>query len=384
MAKEKVVKSAEMFFQEGSSDKVYNVTLVEVSKGVFTVRVAWGRRDTPLKTGTKAVEVTAEKAEKAYDKVVRQKTKKGYELQTAELKPAAVAPPEGQGSGSKVSKGDRRRLKQKAQLLNTVDDEELAALLADEKTVAQQKLDGMRLLVHIREEEIVATNRDGYVTRLAKIIDEALAPAPIGTVFDGEFVREPEPMYWLFDMLSYGEEDLRELGYVERYERLVSVGVETEVVVVVPLADTPKEKRRLFKKLQKQNAEGVVFKAASAGYEGGRPASGGPQRKYKFIKTADVVITENVGNAYQMAVFVDETLRDVGKVFAGTTNSSRAELDSLLADGERIVAEVKYLYATDDDILYQPVFVRLRDDKEADDCVIGQLVHTNREGITDV
>ena len=77
MAQEEVVKSVEMFFQEGTSDKVYNVALVEVSEGVYTVRVAWGRRGTPLQTGTKAVEVPVEKAEKAYDKVVRQKTKKG-------------------------------------------------------------------------------------------------------------------------------------------------------------------------------------------------------------------------------------------------------------------------------------------------------------------
>jgi hypothetical protein len=40
---------------------------------------------------------------------------------------------------------------------------------------------------------------------------------------------------------------------------------------------------------------------------------------------------------------------------------------------------VKYLYATDDDQLYQPVFVRIRDDKEADGCLLSQLTHTNRD-----
>jgi ATP-dependent DNA ligase len=70
-------------------------------------------------------------------------------------------------------------------------------------------------------------------------------------------------------------------------------------------------------------------------------------------------------------------------VFAGTTNASRKELDTMLARGETPVAEVKYLYATEDDQLYQPVFVRLRDDKDPDECLRTQLTRTNREVVTD-
>jgi hypothetical protein len=68
-------------------------------------------------------------------------------------------------------------------------------------------------------------------------------------------------------------------------------------------------------------------------------------------------------------------------VFAGTTNETRRQLDELLAAGETPVAEVRYLYATDADILYQPVFVQLRDDKDAADCGIGQLVRTSRAAV---
>ena len=102
------------------------------------------------------------------------------------------------------------------------------------------------------------------------------------------------------------------------------------------------------------------------------------------MKTADVVITKNVGNAYQMAAFEDGALREIGKVFAGTTNESRAELDRLLGDGVTPVAEVKYLYATDDKVLFQPVFVRTRDDKEASACTIDQLVQTDRRGLKEI
>jgi ATP-dependent DNA ligase len=80
-----------------------------------------------------------------------------------------------------------------------------------------------------------------------------------------------------------------------------------------------------------------------------------------------------------MAVYAGKKVKEVGKVFAGTTNESRKELDSLLSAGEQPVAAVEYLYATDDDQLFQPVFRGLRDDKEPADCVLSQLVKTNRE-----
>jgi ATP-dependent DNA ligase len=91
-----------------------------------------------------------------------------------------------------------------------------------------------------------------------------------------------------------------------------------------------------------------------------------------------VIIVENAGNAYQMAVWDGRTLFEVGRVFAGTTNASRQELDARLARGDKPVAEVKYLYATDDHQLFQPVFVALRDDKLATACLRDQLVQTNR------
>ena len=43
-----------------------------------------------------------------------------------------------------------------------------------------------------------------------------------------------------------------------------------------------------------------------------------------------------------------------------------------------LVAEVKYLYATDDHQLFQPVFVAIRQDKLAKACLRDQLVRTDR------
>ena len=380
---EQLVKSVKLFFQEQPSDKVYNVALVE-SDGSYTVRVEWGRRGANLNKGTKAVDVELAAAEKAYAKVVKQKTRKGYEILTEENKPAEVAPPVGEGSASKVAGSQRERLAQRAQLLNAVDPSAVDGLIGDGDIVAQQKLDGMRVLLHMVEGAVVATNREGQITSISEHVAVAFRGAPDGSIFDGELVSGQKPSYWLFDLISYGDEDLREAGYVERYERLTAIGVETDEVTVVPTATSEDEKRRLYAALEAQNAEGIVFKRGDAPYTMGRPASGGTQLKLKFVKTADVVITENAGNAYRMAVYDGDELRACGKVFAGTTNESRAELDRLLSDGVNPVAEVKYLYATDDLILFQPVFVRLRDDKEASACVLAQLVQTDRSGLAEI
>ena len=97
------VKSARLFFQEGSSDKLYNADIVEDDEGLFTVKVAWGRRGAKLNTGKKALRVSLKEAERAFDKVVRDKTKKGYEEISEEVQPAEVAPPVGEGSGSTVA-----------------------------------------------------------------------------------------------------------------------------------------------------------------------------------------------------------------------------------------------------------------------------------------
>ena len=87
------------------------------------------------------------------------------------------------------------------------------------------------------------------------------------------------------------------------------------------------------------------------------------------------------GSLYKNTSAAKISVVEVGKVFAGTTNESRRTIDGLLGDGERPVAEVKYLYATDDDQLFQPVFVRLRDDKPANECLRSQLSKTNREAV---
>lgn len=373
----KIVKSIELFFQEGSSDKVYNAQIVEEYASSYTVKVQWGRRGASLQEGTKAVKVSLSVAERKFDSCVREKRNKGYEERTASVKPAAVAPPQGQGSGSKAGGTQRAIVGHKAQLLNPIEDSELSTFLANDAVLAQQKIDGMRILAHVTDGGIVATNREGQASKMDTRPLAGLEYVPVGTVVDGELLDDG---YWLFDILSFAGTDVRSHGYHTRW-KLLDEELEpalSDGVRIVPIAAGAKAKRALYNRLVKAGAEGIVFKDAHAPYTPGRPSSGGTQRKHKFIKSADVLITENAGNAYQMAVFHGKKLVPCGKVFAGTTNHSRAQLDLALGSGQRPICEVRYLYATDDHVLFQPVFVRIRDDKTAIECVRTQLLQTCR------
>ncbi len=369
-----VLKSIELFFQEGASDKVYNATIVE-DRGAFTVKVAWGRRGSTLNEGAKAVRVSRAAAEKKFDALVREKTGKGYQPITAAVKPAAVAPPVGSGSGSKAPRA-RAKVGPAAQLLTAVEDDEVAALLADNAMVAQQKIDGMRVLAQVGA-EVVVTNRDGQRTKVDLRRFQGLAYLPHGTIVDGELLDDG---YWIFDLLQLGADDVRGRGYLERWS-LLEDELEPGLaggVHIVPAAVGRAAKRRLHDALRRAGAEGLVFKDRDAPYAAGRPGSGGPQRKHKFVKTADVAIIENAGNAYLMAVRDGRDRFEVGKVFAGTTNKVRAVLDAALARGEQPVCEVQYLYATDGHQLFQPVFQRIRDDKSPEQCGRDQLLTTCR------
>jgi len=75
----KLTKQEKLFFQDAKSDKVYEVDLCEVDTDQYLVNFRYGKRGGNLKDGTKTKSpVSLEKAEAIFDKLVLDKTKKGY------------------------------------------------------------------------------------------------------------------------------------------------------------------------------------------------------------------------------------------------------------------------------------------------------------------
>jgi len=121
-----------LYYRQGSSDKIYQAA-IEPKDGGFVVNFAYGRRGTTLQTGTKTNSLVSYDAAKLiYDKLVREKTAKGY------------TPGE---DGTPYQHSDKQATGILPQLLNTVDEAQLAVLLSDSNHVMQEKFDGRRLLI---------------------------------------------------------------------------------------------------------------------------------------------------------------------------------------------------------------------------------------------
>ncbi|HMZ80194.1 MAG TPA: WGR domain-containing protein [Acidobacteriota bacterium] len=88
----KLIKQTLLSFREGSSDKVYEVDLCEVSQNRYVVNYRYGRRGTTLKEGTQTVSpVSLADGERIFADLVKSKTKKGYR-EGASPEPAATEP----------------------------------------------------------------------------------------------------------------------------------------------------------------------------------------------------------------------------------------------------------------------------------------------------
>jgi bifunctional non-homologous end joining protein LigD len=135
---------ASLWFKEGSSDKVYNVVIEEVQgSGMYVVNFSYGRRGNSLQTGTKTNEpVSFSEAEKIFNKLVGEKTKKGYRISASNTSTSiqVIAPTE----EVPVSK---------CVLLNPIDESQAEELINDDDWVMQEKMDGVRYMIEIKRDE---------------------------------------------------------------------------------------------------------------------------------------------------------------------------------------------------------------------------------------
>ena len=78
---------------------------------------------------------------------------------------------------------------------------------------------------------------------------------------------------------------------------------------------TAGQKREAFDRLKSGNREGVVFKHTDAPYIAGRPASGGPQLKYKFCETASFIVGKvNAKRSVSLLLHAGKNITAAGNV----------------------------------------------------------------------
>ena len=345
----KNLPSISLGFCEGTSDKIYK-TAIEEANGKFVVNFAFGRRGSTLQTGVKNTSpVSLEEAQKIYDKLVLSKTGKGYKVVgEAEGLSTSVA--------NQVVDKDQRDTGLRPQLLNPITEEEAEAYLTDVDWCSQEKYDGKRMTIRKIDAKIVAANKKGLSIGFPDAIANGLS-FNANFVIDGESVGE---VFNVFDVLECYDHDLREKPYSNRLEQLsifMAVYRGNKAVVVAKTAIGTSEKRKMFGKLKADSKEGIVFKKLSAKWYAGRPASGGSAVKCKFWASCSCVVSKI--NA-KRSVEVSLEGQSIGNVTIPPNKS-------IPLVGQ--IAEIKYLYVSSKGgSLYQPIYLGVRDDVDADEC----------------
>ncbi len=343
--------SIELYFQEGSSDKIYRAA-VEPSGDGFVVNFAYGRRGATLTAGTKTqAPVPYDEAVSIYTKLVKSKTAKGYKPVDGD-----DTGEDSGGTGMVTAGMVREDTGLRAQLLNPLDSEKAAErYMKNDWWCTQEKHDGRRMLIRKAGDTITAANRRGQSCGCPLPVHDALSAVPGDFVIDGECVGET---YYAFDLLERGGIDFRRNPYMSRGTELCSLLKETRIsIIVVDTAFGTQEKRAMLERLRDSSREGIVFKELCARWSPGHPASGGPALKLKFWETCSCVVGK-VNDRRSV------TLELGGKSIGNVTIPPSHDIPKL---GQ--VVEIRYLYVTGQGgSLYQPVYLGIRDDVDPAEC----------------
>ncbi len=200
--------------------------------------------------------------------------------------------------------------------------------------------------------------------------------------------------YFVFDLLGFGDHDLRDLPLADRKRLLQKLVAATGPV---RFADhVPDQGEALFELIKQRGLEGVMAKDSQSKYQGRRSPS---WMKVVLERNADFVIigwTEPDGSrvgfrSLHLAFYEGDELTYAGRVGSGFNDGELRDLSERFEKIERpepccelippthrrnrwvepeLVCEVKYKTWTDSGNLRHPVFVRLRDDKQPSDCTV--------------
>jgi bifunctional non-homologous end joining protein LigD len=357
----KETETIELYFQQGSSDKVYHVQLQSIEEQ-WSVNAQWGRRGSALQSDTKVSSVAYEEAKRVYDRIIREKTGKGYRIAQATTNgdtPISVGLP-----SVKEHSGHA------PELLTPIEEPEALALVQDESWWFQQKFDGRRLAVEKADGQYSGINKLGQLipidSRLAKCLESVQADA---FLVDGEVT---DSRFHLWDLLSINGTDLRIQPYEIRYARLGLVfrGLD-EALRVCDTAMTPKAKRAFAKAMHESHAEGFVCKNRNAAYAGGRA---GQHYKCKFVTTCSFIVgpkpaAKAAAGHRSIALYLLEENR---QRFMGTVGVP--ERYAIPREGQ--IVEIRYLYChpgADGKLIQAKYFGKIRDDVAIGDCSTSQL-----------
>lgn len=277
--------------------------------------------------------------------------------------------------------------------------------------VFEQKMDGFRVLTEWTPQTSMFYRANGEIFRYAAATQHlpsvsaalnAVVENSTHVVLDGELmVRTGE--YLLFDILLSEGTSAYSAGLTTPYgerrnvlERLFpSDRVLGTPLAVIPSAYSPSVKRRLLEQVR-DAGEGIVIKDLRGLYEPGQRVR--HVKKLKFVKTADVVVTEVRGSGGVATSFAYGVISPWG-YSSGPSGEGKGDVlidsdDGLVmfqelgrcavADRSPVkvgnVIEIAYLYREPrSGGIVQARMLRIREDKAPRDCTIDQFPKYSRE-----
>jgi bifunctional non-homologous end joining protein LigD len=161
---------AELYFRQGGSDKVYHLQL-EGAQDQWSVQAQWGRRGSALQSDVKVSNTTYEEAKRVYDRILREKTGKGYQI--------AQATANGDTAISVGLPATKEHSGHIPELLTPIEEPDALRLAEDASWWFQQKFDGRRFAVQKADGKYSGINKLGQNipidSRLAELLAQVAA-----------------------------------------------------------------------------------------------------------------------------------------------------------------------------------------------------------------
>jgi bifunctional non-homologous end joining protein LigD len=214
--------------------------------------------------------------------------------------------------------------------------------------------------------------------------------------------REIPATYYIFDILYLDGKKIESLDFVQRRNILSEVIQKNNRVLVSDFFE--ENGKEIFNSVKTMNLEGVMAKYKFSKYLQGTRSR--EWLKIKSIKTQDCVVIgytrgegnrENYFGSLLLAVYYGNKLRFVGHSGSGFDFSQLNEINSKFQQMKIekcpvdyipytnrepvwiepvLVAEVKFSDWTNEKIMRAPIFLRFREDKKPEECILEEEKHT--------
>lgn len=254
---------------------------------------------------------------------------------------------------------------------------QVAKFVQDDGWMLQEKMDGIRVFITVRENSIITTTRSGGNLHLPTSLKAELQHiTPANTTLDGELMHSG--VFYAFDTTMVNGTDITSVPAHMRWQVVTAMFQGCTYIKMVDTVFSTEDKLAFLQQMMDRGAEGVIWKKKDAPYVQGRSAWNGTILRQKFRKRAEVIVMKRPDDTCSLEMFVmqeDGQPHHVGGVngatlIPGTRQSFYSQMDSCCR-----VAEVEYLYASGEPTMHlvQAVLVRFRDDKNPNDCTKAQL-----------